>query len=168
MPKIIENLEKNLIDEARRQVAQGGYAGVTIRSVAAACGVGVGTVYNYFPSKDALLASFMLEDWKDCVKAIEETAARSTDPRPVAESICHQLLAFARLHQAVFRDEAALRSFSGSFGGYHTVLRSQLAAPLRRFCADDFTAEFAAEALLGWTMHGKSFDEIYGIVGKLF
>ena len=33
----------------------------TVRSVAAGCGVAVGTVYNYFSSKDMLIAAFMLE-----------------------------------------------------------------------------------------------------------
>ena len=168
MPKIIENLEQNLIDEARRQVAASGYSAVTIRSVATACGVGVGTVYNYFPSKEALLASFMLEDWKHCMQAITEASAAACDAQPVARCIYEQLVAFARLHQAIFRDEVAAHSFAGSFSSYHTMLRSQLAAPLRRFCRDDFTAEFAAEALLVWSMHGKTFDEIYGITGKLF
>ena len=60
MPKIIENLQEKLIHEARRQVQQKGYGSLTIRSVATACGVGVGTVYNYFASKDALVAAFIL------------------------------------------------------------------------------------------------------------
>ena len=63
MPKIIENLPEKLAEEARRQITESGYSAMTIRSVAKACGVGVGTVYNYYPSKDALVAQFMLEDW---------------------------------------------------------------------------------------------------------
>ena len=46
MPKIIENLEDRLIQEARRQIAESGYGATTIRSVAKGCGVGVGTVYT--------------------------------------------------------------------------------------------------------------------------
>ena len=53
MPKIIENLDQRLKEEARRQIRESGYSAMTIRSVAAACGVGVGTVYNYYPSKEA-------------------------------------------------------------------------------------------------------------------
>ena len=50
MPKIIENLKDRLIAEAEKQIEESGYGAVTIRSVAKACGVGVGTVYNYFSS----------------------------------------------------------------------------------------------------------------------
>lgn len=50
MPKIIKNLESKLIAEAQKQILAQGYGAVTIRSVANACGVGVGTVYNYFSS----------------------------------------------------------------------------------------------------------------------
>ena len=45
MPKIIENVREQLIGEAKRQIAENGYAQTTIRSVAKACGLGVGTVY---------------------------------------------------------------------------------------------------------------------------
>ena len=54
IPKILQNVREQLIDEARRQIAKSGYKKTTIRSVANGCGFGVGTVYNYFPSKEAL------------------------------------------------------------------------------------------------------------------
>ena len=77
-------------------------------------------------------------------------------------------VSFSQRHQAIFRDEAAAASFTGSFGTYHGLLRQQLAQPLRKFCNSDFTADFLAEALLTWTMEQKSFDEIYGIMEKIF
>ena len=56
MPKIIENLREQLLSEAKKQVKERGYAATTVRSVAKACGLGTGTVYNYFKSKDMLIA----------------------------------------------------------------------------------------------------------------
>ena len=167
MPKIIENLQLRLITEARRQIEAEGYSAVTIRSVANACSVGVGTVYNYFSSKDALLAAYMLDDWKVCVEAIAAAGNTAVDAKPVLAVMHDQLLAFSKKHDVVFRDEAAAANFSGSFSKYHAVLRDQLAEPLRKFCADDFTAQFTAEAMRTWTMEGKVFEEIYGILSRL-
>ena len=168
MPKIIANPEARLIAEARKQVEQSGYAAMTIRSVAKACGVGVGTVYNYFPSKDALLATYMLEDWNKCVAAIQAVSTYSDSPAAVVRCICDQLYGYKELHKAIFQDAAAATGFAGSFGQYHALLRSQLAEPLRKFCGSDFSAEFIAESLLTWTMAGKEYPEIYSIVEKLF
>lgn len=168
MPKIIMNLENKLIEEAKRQILESGYGAVTIRSVAKGCGVGVGTVYNYFPSKDALLATYLLEDWNSCILSIRAVSTYSETAEPVLRCIYDQLNAFASRHASIFRDETAAAAFAGSFSRYHGMLRSQLAQPLEKFCAAKFDAEFISEALLNWTMAGKSFPEIYGILRKLF
>ena len=167
MPKIIENIRRQLLDTAREQINRHGYENTTIRSVAGECGVGVGTVYNYFPSKDALVASWLLLDWKECIAAIRAAGRDSDDAVPVVRCIYDQLQQFALRHQTLFQDAAAAEGFAGSFSQYHSLLRQQLAEPLEAFCSDGFAAQFIAEALLTWTMAGKSFDEIYGMIGKL-
>lgn len=168
MPKIIENLNDRLLAEAKQQIEQGGYEAVTIRSIAKGCGVGVGTVYNYFSSKEALIATYLLEDWKECISAIHSAAETAQTPQPVLQCIYEQLVGFAERHLAIFRSEAAASSFAGSFSQYHDLLRSQLAEPLRKFCNSDFDTQFVAESLLTWSMAGKSFDQIYQILKKLF
>ena len=168
MPKIIENLESKLIEEAHKQVVQSGYGSLTIRSVAKACGVGIGTVYNYFPSKDDLLAAYLLRDWQNCMAAIDSTSRESDSSTLVIRCIFDQVLSYAKRHQAIFRDETAASNFAGVFTRYHGLLRSQLADPIRKYCGSDFLAEFIAESLLTWSMSGKSFDEIYEILKKLF
>ena len=168
MPKIIENLESKLIEEAHKQVEQLGYGGVTIRSVAKACGVGVGTVYNYFPSKDDLLATYLLGDWKNCMAAINSVSKQADSPAPVIHFMFDQLLSYAKRHQTIFCDDAASTNFVSAFNRYHGLLRAQLAVPVRKFCSSDFMAEFIAESLLTWSMSGKTCDEIYEILKKLF
>lgn len=167
MPKIIENLPQRLLEETRRQVAESGYAAMTIRSVAKGCGVGVGTVYNYYPSKEALVASFMLDDWKLCVAAIQDTAANSDTLEPVLNIIHEKLCLFMEQYDPIFRDESAAGSYTGATSRYHGVLRSQLAAPIRKFCRDAFTADFIAEAMLTWTVAGTDFDELKGILLRI-
>ena len=60
MPKIVENVKERIILETRKQIKEVGYSKVTIRSIAKACGIGVGTIYNYFESKDVIIANFMV------------------------------------------------------------------------------------------------------------
>jgi AcrR family transcriptional regulator len=129
--------------------------------------VGVGTVYNYFPSKEELLAMHMLRDWNQCIAVLAAVSEASDVPEPVVRGIYDQLREYAARHAVIFRDESAATAFAGSFRRYHGLLRSQLSQPLRKFCESDFLADFLAESLLTWTMAGKSFEEIYGILQKL-
>ncbi len=168
MPKIIENLKQRLMDETGRQLATAGYGDTTVRSVAAACGVGIGTVYNYFHSKDALVAACLLEDWKDCMKEILAVSAGAETPEPVARCICEQLRAFSGRHAALFESARAAGAAVGGTERYHAQLRERLSVPLRKFCGSEFAARFAAEALVVWTMEGKDFQSVYALVGRVF
>lgn len=168
MPKIIENVREQLLTEARRQIAERGYAKTTIRSVAGACRVGVGTVYNYFPSKDMLIASFMADDWFRCVESLKKEYAT---PRERLSDIYEMLVDFARDHKVLFADSDAEAVFHSVSSQRHKLLRDQIANLVRPACREaqngDFLTEFIAEALLTWTMAGKSFDEIYQMIEKL-
>ena len=168
MPKIIENLKERLTEQAGKQLAENGYAALTVRSVACAAGVGVGTVYNYFPSKDALAAAVMLADWNGRMRTVAAAGTDSAGPEPVLRCMYGQLRAYAEQYRSVFREGQAAPGLSGSFRRYHAMLRDQLAAPLRPYCEGDFAPLFIAEAMLAWTMEGKTFDEIYSLLQKLF
>ncbi len=164
MPKILPDPKKNMLSEVERLLAEEGCAAVTIRAVAQGCGVGVGTVYNYFPSKESLLAEYLLTDWHQCIAAIEQVSRTAEAAEPVARCIHRELLRFAGSHKAIFQDAAAKGAFVGSFSQYHGLLRGQLAAPLEQFCENGFAPQFIAEALLTWTLAGKEFHEIWELL----
>ena len=111
MPKIIENLPERLAEEARRQIEESGFAAMTIRSVAKSCGVGVGTVYNYYPSKEALVATFMLSDWKACIADIQNCADTAENAEAVLRAVSEKLQLFMKQYDPIFRDEAASGSY---------------------------------------------------------
>lgn len=58
--------------------ADGGYDAVQMRDVAASAEVALGTIYRYFPSKDALLAAAMVE-WMEDLERRVSTRAPSGD-----------------------------------------------------------------------------------------
>ena len=174
MPKIIENIREKLLAEAKRQVSESGYSAMTIRSVATACGVGTGTVYNYFPSKDMLVASFMLEDWMECIQAISGGTAHATDVKEALYCMYQELLKYKEKYTNLFTDENAEASYNASFMQRHHLLREQLADPLKIWTAKQtevdasFLAEFVAENMLTLTMAGKDFESIASILLQLF
>ena len=168
MPKIIENLRDQLLQEARRQISEQGYTGTTIRSVAGACGVGVGTVYNYFPSKEMLVAAFMMEDWQ---KQLDAMAALPKDqPDALLRGVYEALCSYAEGHRDLFSDEGAAKAISLGFAPRHRMLREQLTGFILPVCQGDnaaFPAAFLAESLISWTMEGTPFDTLYPVIHKL-
>ena len=47
--------KEDILKTSRELIQQRGWSAVNIRSVAIACGVSVGSIYNYFDSKAALI-----------------------------------------------------------------------------------------------------------------
>lgn len=64
----------NILKTSRELIQQNGWAGVNIRSVAAACGVSVGCIYNYFASKTELVSATVESIWNDIFHRPEDEA----------------------------------------------------------------------------------------------
>jgi len=52
---LVDDKRRIILDAALREFAERGYHGTTVPAVAAAAGVGTGTLYRYFASKEALV-----------------------------------------------------------------------------------------------------------------
>ncbi len=170
MPKIIENVREQLLSEAKRQISERGYANTTIRSVAGECGLATGTVYNYFKSKDMLIATFVLEDWHAAFNGIK--SCRTNDAEVLLKCIYDALVGFSKKHEALFSDRDAKQVFATVFSERHAILRKQIAEIVSPLIDSDegekdFVASFVAESLLHWTMEGEKFENIYKILGRI-
>ena len=169
LPKILESVRSDLLKTARKQLQEKGYAKTTIRSVAAECGIAVGTVYNYFSSKDMLIASFVSEDWHETLETMRSHP--SDDAEDFFRCIYDSLITFSVEHASLFSDPDAVKIFSAAFFERHGMLRGQLAALIRPFCEGhddpDFLSQFAAESLLTWTMAKVPFSSIYSVIQKI-
>lgn len=174
MPKIIENARESIICEAKKQIAENGYESVTIRSIAKGCGLGLGTFYNYFKSKDLLIATFLLDEWQELISSVLLQSRGVKDPMLAVERLHYAIAQFISNNKAIFESSSAKKAFNNSVSTYHDVLRAQLAEPIFNVCSEagyenaKFLSEFVAEATLTWTVAKKSFDEIAPIISRLF
>ncbi len=55
--------KEDILKASRKLIQKQGWSAVSIRSVAAACGVSVGSIYNYFDSKAALVSAAVESIW---------------------------------------------------------------------------------------------------------
>jgi AcrR family transcriptional regulator len=67
---------QRVLQAALQLGADGGYEAVQMRDVAASAEVALGTIYRYFPSKDALLAAAMVEWMEDLERRVSQKAPR--------------------------------------------------------------------------------------------
>ena len=114
MPKIINKLEENILAAARRLVAEQGYAAVTMRAIAKECGIAVGTFYNYYPSKDAMLAACLLHDWQTALASAGERTAAAQSAEEAVGAVFDAVRAFQEPNRSIFSDEGARPSAAGA------------------------------------------------------
>jgi len=70
----VKTSKEALLAASRAMAAEEGLSAVNIRALAQRCGVAVGSVYNYFPSKAALLAETVAGVWAEIFHMSEDAA----------------------------------------------------------------------------------------------
>ena len=73
---------RRILNAAMRLFAARGYAGTSIRMIASSAGISVGLLYNYFPSKAALLDALFEESMRDV-----QASFASAEAAPPSERI---------------------------------------------------------------------------------
>ena len=68
MPKIIPGLQEKILQTARTILLEEEDSAFSMRSIAERCGIACGTIYNYFPGKDSMLAAILMHDWMDILE----------------------------------------------------------------------------------------------------
>lgn len=79
MPKIIEDPTEIILEEARKILFAEGYEGLNMRIIAKNCGIATGTIYNYFPKKDDLIAQMMMAHWNYFFRIIDQIDEETSD-----------------------------------------------------------------------------------------
>lgn len=172
MPKIIENLRQTLLDETRKMLLEVGYKGLNIRQIARNCQTAVGTMYNYFPSKEMLVANVLLEDWLAQMETARQQAQEAASIEQGMAAVYAQILTFTDRYRKFFH-ESTLPLGSTAYEQRHFQLRGQIQAVLGllldRFGGDatPITLTLVAECLLTGTAENWTFEEFYPSLKKL-
>ncbi len=174
MPKLIDNLEALILAEARRQISTNGYSATTMRSVAAGCGIAVGTLYNYYPSKEMMTATYMLQDWQQLFAKLSAQLSGTAAPKDALRLVYEGLQAYIASYGSLFRDAGAIQASAEHLPLRHNQLKSQIAQLLLPFCGckdssrSILLAEFTAENLLSFDSAKYTFDDLWYLLRNHF
>lgn len=145
--------KEDILKASRTLIQKEGWSAVNIRSVASACGVSVGSIYNYFDSKAALMGAAVESVWCEIFHrpedgaVFQDTLACITWLYGRMEYGCKQYPGFFSLHSLGFLGEdksdgrqKMQQTWQHILDGLCSVLRRD--ANVR---PDAFTKEFTAE-----------------------
>jgi len=84
-----------ILSAAARIFDEQGYRGTTTNHVATAAGVSIGSLYQYFPNKDALLAALAQRHVDEALGILAERAVTLAEQEPPLEDVVRQLVQVA-------------------------------------------------------------------------
>lgn len=95
--RVRAELTREIADVARRHLGESGAAGLSLRAVARELGMASSAVYRYFPSRDDLLTTLIIDAY-DAVGAAAEAAAVGPDLLDRWRAACQAVRAWALAH----------------------------------------------------------------------
>ncbi len=148
-----------IVDATARVLVRDGYDALSTNRVAREAGVSVGSLYQYFPGKEALVAAVMERHASRMQENIAERMA-SAPPAATAEEVATEMIramlaaqqAEPRLHRALVEQVpriGALRRLHELFGNYERLVAAWLGEHRDRIEVDDpETAAFVLVAAI--------------------
>ena len=174
MPKKIDDLRGKILRHTRTILLMQGSERLTVRQVAASCHVAVGTVYNYFPSKDIMVASVMAEDWEQTLEQMHTDCEQAENCLKGLEIVYEGIRSFSKTFSPTWESYNPQMNTPGLNRDRHLQLVMQLMDTvqplLERFDRDRLPhlARFLAETVLSAASDGSvPFAELIPIFQRL-
>ena len=145
--------KEDILKTSRELIQRQGWSAINIRSVAAACGVSVGSIYNYFDSKAALVSATVESIWCEIFRRPEDEAVFQDTQACIGwiygqmEYGCKRYPGFFTLHSLGFISEDKADGKQKMQQTWQHIL-GELCSVLKRdsrIRADAFTEQFTPE-----------------------
>lgn len=126
MPKLLPQVRERLIEAARDTLKREGYGGMSVRELATACGIAVGTFYHYFSTKNDLVAAVMLEDWLHVLSLMDEALQAARSLTEGMARFFDALAVFVETYAPSWAQYSQKSDAISVIHAYHHQLRAQL------------------------------------------
>lgn len=182
MPKRLENVRGRLIEIARDLLLNEGYDRLTLREAASRCHIAVGTIYNYFPSREMLIAEVLLGDWLETMEAMKLKALQSENVLDSLECLYEGIHGFSCRYQPTWSNYKSLTCSVEFLNSQHTRLVHQVEETIRQILeirlkeeyekpeSKDYYQElphFLAQTILSGAVSGEPFTKKKKIYERL-
>ncbi len=145
--------KEDILKASRELIRQQGWDAINIRCVAAACGVSVGSIYNYFGSKAALVSATVESVWYEIFHSPKDWTVFDNTQACISwiygqmEYGCKQYPGFFTLHALGFMREERSQGKQRMQKTWRHILDELFSVLQRdaRIRADAFTEQFTAE-----------------------
>lgn len=172
MPKIIAELEKTIKEKTKVLLFENGYSNLTIRQIAQDCNMAAGTMYNYFKSKEYLVAAIILDDWLSQLQKLNKTATKAKTPIEGIKAIYSQLIEFYGTYDKIWSDYSMNSDRAFPSKEKHILLVSQISSVIKELLerfdyTDPVVFDFLSEWLLFSANNKMDFDKYLTIIEKI-
>lgn len=152
MSKRIENVRELILVKSEELLFEAGYKGFNMREIAKRCGIAVGTIFNYYESREILIATIMAKDWRAYISEMSQKSNEAVDVQEGISAIYNGINSYSRKYETIWYGYPG--NIIGYLGTYHARLRQKIADIiinlLSRFNIrlDDSVVSIYAEAVL--------------------
>lgn len=102
MPKILVNPREKILEESYALLKEKGYESFSMRELALRCNIGLGTVYNYFKNKMAIVGELFSDKWEYTIEGIKEVKYQDINFEEKLKVIFFKLEDFLMYHKEIF------------------------------------------------------------------
>lgn len=79
MSRLIENPKELILSAAKQLASDEGLTQINMRTVAKECGIALGTIYNYYPTKMDLIIAIIESFWAECFSSLHASDLKDFD-----------------------------------------------------------------------------------------